>query len=77
MADLHVLRETSIADIPTMLRQRADAIEAGEAVKSAVLITVDDAGDVETYGWGRADAVSTLATLQLASFNLCRLMVDG
>ena len=77
MAELHILAEATVRDIPAMLRRSADAIEAGAEVKSAVLITVDPAGEVETYGWGDTHAVDTLAVLQLATFKLARSMVDG
>lgn len=74
MADIHVIRDTNPTDIAAMLRERAD--KAG-GLKSAILVTVDETGEVETYGYGRTDMADTIATLQIASFKLCRTAADG
>lgn len=73
---LHLLRAHNLTDIPAMLRQMADEAEA-DPLKAAVLLTVDEDGDVLTYGWGRTDAMQTLATLNIAAHKLTRSMADG
>lgn len=55
MADLHVLEAANHADIPAMLRAMAD-IATVMPFKTAILVTVDPKGDVQTYGWGQTDA---------------------
>ena len=76
MPDLHLLRARNLTDIPAMLRQMADDAER-EPLKAAVLLTVDEDGDVQTYGWGRTDAMQSLATLHIAAHKLTRSMADG
>lgn len=76
MPDLHLLRETNLADIPAQLRRAADRAEE-DPPKAAILIMVDEGGEVETYGWGRTDAPLTLATLHIAAHKLTRSMADG
>lgn len=73
---LHLLRAHNLTDIPAMLRQMADEAEA-DPLKAAILVTVDEDGDVQTYGWGRTDAPQSLATLHIAAHKLTRSMADG
>ncbi len=75
MANIRTLRD-SLADIPAQLRTAADRAES-EPLKAAILLTVDEDGEVETYGWGHTDAPQTLATLHIAALKLTRSMADG
>lgn len=63
------LREFNLRDIPNMLRQTADAIEAGSYgdVNEAALVLMGDT--LEVFGWGRVQDGTSTATL-LAAGNL-------
>lgn len=76
MPDLHLLREHNLTDIPAHLRRAADRAEE-DPLKAAILLTVDEDGEVDIYGWGRTDAPQTLATLHIAAHKLTRSMADG
>lgn len=73
---VHRLPNPPLTDIPAMLRRMADEAEASP-LKAAILVTVDEDGEVETYGWGRTDAPQSLATLHIAAHKLTRSMADG
>jgi len=76
MPNLHPIGRAPLTDIPAQLRAAANRAEE-DPPKSAILVTVDEDGEVETYGWGRTDAPDTLATLHIAAFKLTRSMADG
>jgi hypothetical protein len=65
------LAETSLADIPSMLRKLADDVEAGKygQVRSTVIV-VESGEYIETLGFGQADAVRAAGLLILATRNL-------
>lgn len=57
MAELHVLRETSLLDIPAVLRALASDMEAGDygAVNACVVVWDSESGlDVSYSGTGEA-----------------------
>ena len=76
MAEPTPLPVTDLSDVAGNLRLAADRADANHP-KLAILITVDEAGELATYSWGRTDSVEVLATMHLATFKLSRLMTRG
>lgn len=56
MADLVVLRNTNLRDIPAMLRKWADDIEAGKHGKAHSCVLVLDAARLEVAFFGDGEA---------------------
>lgn len=53
MSNITTLRTAKLNDIPAMLRQMADQIEAGDVSASSMLVIIPRTDDwPEIYGWG-------------------------
>ncbi len=70
------LRDTSLSDVPGMLRKTADAIEAGEygEVAGAVLILqIGENEDLEIFAFGRMPTTAhTVGLMEAAKIRMIR-----
>jgi hypothetical protein len=67
MAELHVLRETSLLDIPATLRRWADDIEAGEHGNVSGCVIVLDADKLAVGYMGSGEAAPNTCLLMNAA----------
>lgn len=74
-ATLHTLPVPGLHDIPQMLRNVADEIEAGGYAHTgeAVMVLPTGDGGMEIFGWGTADATSTYYILGRAQRKMERV----
>lgn len=75
LAEVVTLYDTNAGDIPGMLRQSADNIEAetdeNDRTKVMVGVQVTHGGAVAIYGWGKIDRFTAIGALQAAVAKLC------
>ena len=76
-AELHVLRETNLLDVPATLRNIADAIERDEygAINSAVVVL--DGNSIECFYMGTGEAApNTHLLLGAAQAKMMKAVMD-
>lgn len=79
-AELRVIREDRLTDIPTMLRRLADLIEAGGEHATSEVVVVrapTEPGPPAIYAYGQASPASSLALLARAQHALCHIFDNG
>ncbi len=83
MADLKLVEaiyEKNASDVPAMLRQAADNIEAETAdddrTKSMISVQVTHDGVFAIYGWGACDRFTAIGVLQAAIVKLCDVVEE-
>ena len=67
----------NLRDVPNMLRRLADMMESGEVDKAvhAIVVTDDDVGKVDVYGYGNVGALTNeIGLLQMA---VIKLSING
>ena len=77
LAEVVTLYETNARDIPAMLREAANSIDAGLDVRSLTAVAIHGDGDVTIYGWGAADNFHSIAALHLGLARLTSYTVPG
>jgi hypothetical protein len=74
LAGVATLYAKNASDIPAMLRQSADSIEAEtddmDRTKAMIAVQVTHEGQIAIYGWGAAEMFFAMGTLQAALVKL-------
>jgi hypothetical protein len=76
LAEVVTLYDTNASDIPAMLRQAADTIEAGEVRTAAVCVMLTEDGQPDIYGWGKIDSPQAIYMLQLGLAKMLRDILE-
>lgn len=81
LAVVETIYETNASDIAAMLRQAADNIEseAGEGyspTEAMVAVQISESGKIQVYGWGRADTLKAIGTLQMGIAYMAREVIS-
>jgi hypothetical protein len=76
-----VMRDKNASDVPAMLRQSADSIEAEtddhDRTKAMMAVQVTDSGTIAIYGWGAVDRFMAIGVLQAAITKLCDVVEEN
>jgi hypothetical protein len=75
LAEVHVLYETNASDIASMLRTAAASIETEvedgfSPTRAMVAVQLCENGEIKLYGWGKTDAMDSIALLERGKFDL-------
>lgn len=80
LAEVVTLYDTNASDIPGMLRQSADSIEAetdeNDRTKAMMGAQMTHDGAIAIYGWGSVDRFTAIGILQAAVANLCDVVEE-
>lgn len=74
LAAVHTIYDKNASDVPAMLRQSADGIEAetdeDDRTKAMIAVQVTHGGVIAIYGWGAAERFAAIGALQAAIVKL-------
>lgn len=80
LAEVHTLYDVNASDVPAMLRQSADSIEAetGEHDRTRAMmgVQVTHSGTIAIYGWGKIERFEAIGILQAAITKLCDVVEE-
>lgn len=70
MAEIYVLPDPPMTDIPAMLRRLADNIDDGKIVAYSAACVVESENGPIVYGWGATSAVHSVGLLNIGAVTL-------
>lgn len=74
LAVVETLYDKNASDVPAMLRQSADSIEAEtdehDRTKAMIAVQLTHGGQIAIYGWGEAERFRCIGALQAAIVKL-------
>lgn len=75
LAEVHTLYDVNASNVPAMLRQSADSIEAeteeNDRTRAMMGVQVTHGGAIAIYGWGKIERFEAIGILQAAITKLC------
>lgn len=80
LALVETLYDVNASDVPAMLRQSADSIEAetddNDRTRAMVGVQLSHGGVIAIYGWGKVERFEAIGILQAAIAKLCDVVEE-